>query len=146
MEFEMEGEKSTTKPVPQYILKIILVFTSLPFKNQDTENKDQWSNYPTKKIIWACHPPSPNGEKGLRNLLEIIWKYKTCSVLVREPQTAWMWSPAAHLETEAPNSSNIQCFHLLIFCTRKAADICPWLMLSSALLMLFTGFRILCWS
>lgn len=47
----MEGEKSTTKPVPQYILKIILVFTSLPFKNQDTENKDQWSNYPTKNYL-----------------------------------------------------------------------------------------------
>lgn len=37
MEFEMEGEKSTTKPVSQYILKIILVFTSLPFKNQEKQ-------------------------------------------------------------------------------------------------------------
>lgn len=84
-----------------------------------------------KKKIWACHPPSPNGAKGLKNLLELIWKCKTCLVFV--PQTARAWNPAADLETEALNSSAIQNFHLLIFYIRKATDIWSLLMLSVCL-------------
>lgn len=66
----MEGEKSTTKPVSQFILRIILVFIShLKIKILKTKISGLIT---LQKIIWACYPPSPNGEKGLRNLLELI--------------------------------------------------------------------------